>query len=85
VKAKLSEQLSPSITQRVTGEAEIAQVFDINVKRRVTKPIAGCKVRNGLISRNAKVRVLRDREIIYDGMFAFHSSWADPGYLVQKS
>ncbi|KAH0560040.1 hypothetical protein GP486_003442 [Trichoglossum hirsutum] len=70
VKAKLSEQLSPSVKQRVNGEAEVSQIFDINIKRRVTKPIAGCKVRNGLISRNAKVRVFRDKEIIYSGTLA---------------
>ncbi|KAL9116346.1 MAG: hypothetical protein Q9187_007130 [Circinaria calcarea] len=67
VKAKLSEQLAPSITSRVLGEAEIAQVFDINIKGRVTVPIAGCKVRNGVVTRNGKVRVLRERVMIYDG------------------
>ncbi|KAI9779628.1 MAG: hypothetical protein M1839_007293 [Geoglossum umbratile] len=67
VKAKLSEQLTPNITCRVTGEAEVAQVFDINVRGRTSKPVAGCKVRNGLINRNAKVRVLRDKEVIYTG------------------
>ncbi|KAH0538037.1 hypothetical protein FGG08_005349 [Glutinoglossum americanum] len=67
VKAKLSEHLSPTVTQRVTGEAEVAQIFDINIKGRMSKPVAGCKVRNGLISRNAKVRVLRNKGIIYSG------------------
>ena len=69
VKAKLSEQLTPNVAHRVTGEAEVAQIFDINVRGRTSKPVAGCKVRNGLISRNAKVRVLRDKGVIYTGMF----------------
>ena len=68
VKAKLSEQLAPSITSRVLGEAEIAQVFDINTKGRITVSIAGCRVRNGVLSKNGKVRVLRDRAVIYDGL-----------------
>ncbi|KAI9822471.1 MAG: hypothetical protein M1827_000190 [Pycnora praestabilis] len=68
VKAKLSEKLSPSVTQRVIGEAEIAQVFDINVKGRTNKPFAGCKVRNGVINRTSKVRVLRDKEVVFDGV-----------------
>jgi translation initiation factor IF-2 len=68
VKAELSKQLPPLITQRVTGEAEIAQVFSIKIKKREVKNIAGCRVRNGVIARNSKVRVLRDNEKIFDGM-----------------
>ncbi|KZF24697.1 initiation factor 2 [Xylona heveae TC161] len=66
----LSEHLAPSVTQRVLGEAEVAQVFDINVKSRITKPFAGCKVRNGVVARNAKIRVLRNKEVIFDGSLA---------------
>lgn len=68
VKQELSKRLPPLITQRVTGEAEIAQVFSIKMKKREMKNIAGCKVRNGSITRNAKVRVLRNNEKIFDGM-----------------
>ncbi|RDW78218.1 hypothetical protein BP5796_06070 [Coleophoma crateriformis] len=70
VKKKLSEYLPPKITQRVLGEAEIAQVFEITVKGRTTKAVAGCKVRNGVIGRNARVRVLRDGEKVFDGALA---------------
>ncbi|EYE99414.1 translation initiation factor 2 [Aspergillus ruber CBS 135680] len=67
VKEILSEQLPPNVTQRVTGEAEISQVFDITVKKRETTAIAGCRVRNGIIQKTKKVRVLRGQDIIYDG------------------
>ena len=67
VKAKLGEKLPEIITQTVVGEAEVAQTFEINTKGRTTVPVAGCKVRNGVIGRNNKVRVLRNREVIYDG------------------
>ena len=67
VKAKLSEKLPPNVTQKVIGEAEIGQIFEINLKGRKTLPVAGCKIRNGVIAKNAKVRVLRD-DVIYDGM-----------------
>lgn len=80
VKAKLSEKLPPLVTQRVSGEAEIAQIFDINVKGRVKVPVAGCRVRNGVVGRGEKVRVLRGKEVVYDGMFflrrvAMYVSW----------
>ncbi|PGH27580.1 translation initiation factor IF-2 [Polytolypa hystricis UAMH7299] len=67
VKAKLSEYLPPTVSQHVTGEAEIGQIFTITVKSRVTTSIAGCKVRNGVINKGHKVRVLRNKGIIHDG------------------
>ncbi|KAE8352461.1 hypothetical protein BDV28DRAFT_135121 [Aspergillus coremiiformis] len=67
VKAVLSEQLPPSVSYRVTGEAEIGQLFEITVKGREKTTIAGCKVRNGIISKARKVRVMRGQEIIFDG------------------
>ncbi|OTA65797.1 initiation factor 2 [Hypoxylon sp. EC38] len=67
VKAKLSEHLAPEVTSRVLGEAEVLQVFPINVKGRKYKNIAGCRVRNGLISRNSLFRVYRGGEKIFDG------------------
>ena len=78
VKAKLSEKLPPSITQKVLGEAEIGQVFQINIKGRVMVPVAGCRIRNGIISKTAKIRVLRDvkrdkPDVVYDGMLSLFS------------
>ncbi|KAJ5140355.1 Translation initiation factor IF-2 [Penicillium atrosanguineum] len=67
VKAVLSEQLPPTITQRVTGEAEVQQVFEITVKGREKTAIAGCRVRNGMMNKTRKVRVIRGNETIYDG------------------
>ncbi|KAJ9485418.1 hypothetical protein VN97_g7938 [Penicillium thymicola] len=70
IKAILSEKLPPSVTMRVTGEAEIQQVFEITIKGREKAAIAGSRVRNGLINKTRKVRVLRGEEIIYDGTMA---------------
>ena len=69
VKAELSKHLPPLITQRVTGEAEIAQIFTIKLKRRQMKNIAGCKVRNGTISRNSRMRVMRGNDKVFDGTY----------------
>ncbi|KAJ5947178.1 Translation initiation factor IF-2 [Penicillium verhagenii] len=67
VKADLSQYLAPTITQRVTGEAEIGQIFDITVKGRDKIAIAGCRVRNGTVNKARKVRVLRRDVTVYDG------------------
>lgn len=69
VRAQLSDSLPPLVTYKVLGEAEVAQVFSITIKGRKKKDIAGCKVRNGTISKNDTVRVLRDGEKIFDGLF----------------
>ena len=71
VKDALSEHLPPSVSHRVTGEAEISQIFEINIKRKEKTAIAGCKVRNGVINRSKKVRVLRNQDIVFDGKFCF--------------
>ncbi|KAI5310613.1 hypothetical protein KEM55_004580 [Ascosphaera atra] len=70
VKQNLSEHLPPNIIHRVTGEAEIAEVFIITVKTKGGKnkvAVAGCKVRNGVIRRGSKVKVLRGKELVYTG------------------
>ncbi|POS83119.1 hypothetical protein EPUL_004449, partial [Erysiphe pulchra] len=67
IRAELSNYLPPLISHVVLGEAEIAQVYLINFKGRKRDPIAGCKVRNGLIKKNGKVRVMRNGQKIFDG------------------
>jgi len=90
IKAELSKHLKPLVTQRVLGEAEIAQVFTINVKGRQQKAIAGCKVRNGTVARNAKVRVLRKNEKVFDGtsqlyLFSSEHVWLTRSRPASKS
>ncbi|KAL7932444.1 hypothetical protein V8C35DRAFT_307099 [Trichoderma chlorosporum] len=67
VKAALSDILPMNVSFRVNGEAEVLQVFPINVKKRVFRNIAGCRVRNGSIKKSSRVKVLRRGEVIYDG------------------
>ena len=67
VKSVLEEKLPPIITQRVLGEAEVGAAFEIGVGGRKKVKIAGCKIRNGVIGSNARVRVMRGGEKVYDG------------------
>ncbi|RAL59995.1 hypothetical protein DID88_000621 [Monilinia fructigena] len=43
VRLEMSKFLPPLVTQRVLGEAFIAQIFEINIKGRKYKSVAGCK------------------------------------------
>lgn len=69
VKDLLSEKLAPTVIQKVTGEAEIAAVFEIGIGGRKTLRVAGSKVRNGVVDRGTKARVLRGEAVVHDGMF----------------
>ena len=55
--------LAPEFEEVVTGEAEVREIFSVP---RVGK-IAGCYVTNGVITRDSKVRFLREGTIIWKG------------------
>jgi translation initiation factor IF-2 len=63
IEAAMLGMLSPEFEEVVTGEAEVRQVFRIP---RIGA-IAGCYVRNGVITRGSKVRFLREGVIIWKG------------------
>ena len=62
IQQALVGMLSPVQTEETMGEAEVRALF--KVSRLGT--IAGCMVTNGVIRRNAQVRVVRDGTEIYD-------------------
>ncbi len=55
--------LAPEVEEVVTGDAEVREIFSVP---RIGK-IAGCYVLNGTITRNSKVRFLREGTIIWKG------------------
>jgi len=63
VEAAVVGLLAPEFEEVVTGDAEVREIFSVP---RVGK-IAGCYVLNGVITRNSKVRFLRDGTIIWKG------------------
>lgn len=63
MKALMSGLLAPTLREKYIGSAEIQQVFNIT---KVGK-IAGCKVKDGMVMRGAKVRLLRDSVVIHEG------------------
>ncbi|MBR3425608.1 MAG: translation initiation factor IF-2, partial [Neisseriaceae bacterium] len=63
VKAAMSGMLSPEEKEQILGLAEIRQVISISKVGN----IAGCMVTEGLVKRDAKVRVLRNNVVIFTG------------------
>jgi len=66
IEKALKGMLEPELTEKVIGRAEVMAVFPIS---KVGK-IAGCKVREGELRRNAKVRLYRDEDLVFEGEMA---------------
>ena len=64
VKLALEGMLRPEEREVVLGDAQVREVFKVS---RIGV-IAGCSVRNGIINRTGRVRVIRDGVEMYDGV-----------------
>jgi len=63
VKNLLSGLLKPDISEKITGNVEIREVFNISKIGN----IAGCMVKDGIVARNSQIRLLRDNIVIHTG------------------
>ncbi|HYQ95014.1 MAG TPA: translation initiation factor IF-2 [Burkholderiales bacterium] len=63
VKAALSGMLAPEKKENILGLVDVRQVFKISK----VGAVAGCMVLEGLVRRNASVRVLRDNVVVHTG------------------
>ena len=66
VKNLLSGLLKPDISEKITGNVEIREVFNISKVGN----IAGCMVKDGIVSRNSLIRLLRESVVIHTGGLA---------------
>ena len=55
---------TPEVVEKILGNIEVRNVF------KITKigAVAGCYVLDGLISRNSKIRLIRDGVVVYSGV-----------------
>lgn len=63
IKAAIEGMLSPDIVEKIVANIEIREVF------KITKvgTIAGCMVLDGKITRQTKIRIIRDGIVVYTG------------------
>ncbi len=66
IKAAMEGMLAPQIEEKIVANVEIRDVF------KITKvgTIAGCMVTDGKITRNTKIRIIRDGVVIHTGELA---------------
>ncbi|MDP1622616.1 MAG: translation initiation factor IF-2 [Bacteroidales bacterium] len=64
IKAAIEGMLSPEIEEKILCNIEVRDVF------KITKvgTVAGCMVLDGKVTRNTKVRVIRDGIVVYTGL-----------------
>jgi translation initiation factor IF-2 len=62
IKGMLSGMLSPEESENTLGYADVRQVFSVSKVGNV----AGCRVTEGVIKRNANARLIRDDVVIHE-------------------
>jgi translation initiation factor IF-2 len=63
IRDALEGLLEPTLRERITGRAEVRQVFSVPSAGK----IAGCYVTEGKITRGSKARLVRDHVVVHDG------------------
>ncbi len=66
IEKALKGMLEPTIVEKVIGRAQVLAVFSASKLGKV----AGCKVTEGELRRNARIRLYRDGDILYEGDLA---------------
>jgi translation initiation factor IF-2 len=63
IEKALKGMLEPEVKEKITGRAQVLAVFSASKFGKV----AGCKVTDGELRRNAKVRLFRGTDLVYEG------------------
>ena len=63
IKKRMSGLLTPDVQEKITGTAEILEIFKVSGAGKV----AGSKVTEGEITSNSEIRIIRDGTIIFTG------------------
>lgn len=63
IKAAMEGMLSPEVKEEIVATLEIREIFKVSK----VGTVAGCYVKEGKITRNTRVRIIRDGIVIYTG------------------
>lgn len=80
IEAALKGMLQPTFEEVVTGQAQVRDIFKVSK----IGTIAGCYVTDGVIKRDALVRVLRDGIVTYEGKLASLKRFKDDAKEVKN-
>lgn len=80
VKEAMEGMLSPELKEQVIGNIEIRETFKVSK----VGTIAGCMVLDGKVTRNSKVRLIREGVVVHDGELASLKRFKDDVKEVTK-
>jgi translation initiation factor IF-2 len=80
IKAAMEGMLSPELVEKIIGEVEVREVFNISK----VGTIAGCMVLDGKITRNSDIRIIRDGVVVHTGRLASLKRFKDDVKEVTK-
>ena len=80
IEAAMRGMLAPDIVENETATAEVRQIF----RTPSAGVVAGCYVTTGEISRNNRVRVVRDGTVVYDGQISSLRRFKDDARSVRQ-
>ena len=63
IKGAIEGMLAPKVEEKITGNAEIREVFKVSK----VGSVAGCMVTDGKIFRNSKIRLIREGVVVFTG------------------
>uniref|UniRef100_A0A4W4EIA1 Translation initiation factor IF-2, mitochondrial n=5 Tax=Electrophorus electricus TaxID=8005 RepID=A0A4W4EIA1_ELEEL len=66
LKEELSRKLPTVIEENIIGEASVLTTFDVSVGKKKVN-VAGCRVQKGHLDRNMKFRLIRGKDILWEG------------------
>ena len=67
VRSRLIALLPVTVETKVVGEATVLQLFDIQLKSKQFRKVAGCRVINGVVEKQKHARVVRSGQIVHEG------------------
>ncbi|KAA0713329.1 Translation initiation factor IF-2, mitochondrial [Triplophysa tibetana] len=66
LKEDLSGKLTPVTEENIIGEASVLVMFDVTVGKKKV-PVAGCRVQKGQLDKKMKFRLVRGRDVLWEG------------------
>lgn len=80
IKSAMKGMLEPEYKEKVIGDLTVRETYKVSK----IGTIAGCMVNTGVVKRDAKVRLIRNGIVVYDGQLASLKRYKDDVKEVQK-
>lgn len=80
IEAAMKGMLDPVLEEQVIGEAEVRETYSVSK----VGTIAGCMVTSGVVRRNAKIKIVRNGKIIFEGKLGSLKRFKDDAKEVRQ-